>query len=173
MDAEALKRRRREPRVRDNPMALVAHDVMVKAEEKFRRAHLLAEAMEPHLLQRISESKVYSYTNDREDRNVPPGDVLLAAALAAGISLDQRLGLVPDPRDAEMNELRAQIAAMRNEMANLRAELTGRDSARDEAAARAERVAQRRAWAVRSEASKPPTGQPTPETRRPGRSGRR
>ena len=64
--------------------------------------------MEPHLLKRINNSAIYGYTNDRQDRNVPPGDVLLAAALAAGISLDEKLGMVRQAHD--MEELRAQIA---------------------------------------------------------------
>src|SRR5262245_22138944 len=124
-----LRRRHRQPRVRDNPMAGLAHEVMVEAERAFRRADALAAGMEPHLLKRVNDSAIYGYTNDRADRNVPPGDVLLAAALAAGISIDQKLGLTRDGRDPEMDDMRSQIAEMREEMANLRAELTGRDGA--------------------------------------------
>src|SRR5215472_8359398 len=98
MEDGSRKRRRREPRVRDNPMARIAHAVMVEAERAFRRADALAAGMEPHLRKRVNDSAIYGYTNDREDRNVPPGDVLLAAALAAGISLDQKLGIPPDAR---------------------------------------------------------------------------
>src|SRR5215469_9924776 len=93
--------RTREPRVRDNPMARLAHQVMVEAEQAFRRADALAAGMEPHLLKLIKNSAIYGYTNDRPDRNVPPGDVLLAAALAAGISLDEKLGLVRQVQDID------------------------------------------------------------------------
>ena len=175
-----LRRRQRQPRVRDNPMASLAHEVMVEAERAFRRADALAAGMEPHLLKRVNDSAIYGYTNDRLDRNVPPGDVLLAAALAAGISIDQKLGLTRDGRDPEMDDMWSQIAEMREEMANLRAELTGRDEAAAErpkappelAVTRAERAAQRRALARRSEAAGRPSSQPTPRVRRSGRGGR-
>jgi len=49
----------------------------------------------------------------------------VAAALAAGISIDDKLGMTQDIRDTEMDDMRSQIAEMRQEMANLRAELTG------------------------------------------------
>ena len=175
-----LKRRQRQPRVRDNPMARLAHQVMVEAERAFRRADALAAGMEPHLLKRVNDSAIYGYTNDRPDRNVPPGDVLLAAALAAGISIDDKLGMTQDTHDTEMDDMRSQIAEMREEMANLRAELTGRDGAAAErleappapAVRRADRAAQRRAWARRSEAGAPPPSQPTPSVRRGGRGSR-
>ncbi len=80
-------------------MARLAHEVMVDAERAFRRADALAVGMEPHLLKCVNDSAIYGYTNDRPDRNVPPGDVLLAAALAAGISIDQKLGMKQDTRD--------------------------------------------------------------------------
>jgi hypothetical protein len=153
-------------------MARIAHEVMVEAERAFRRADALSAGMEPHLLRRVNQSAIYGYTNDREDRNVPPGDVLLAAALAAGISLDQKLGVPPDARDADLQNLQAQIAQMREEMARLRAELTGDSGATadeaDTAAARAIRAAQRREWARRSGAASPPS-QPAPGARRGGR----
>jgi hypothetical protein len=170
-------RRNREPRVRDNPMALLAHQVMVDAERALKRADALAAAMEPHLLKRIKNSAIYGYTNDRKDRNVPPGDVLLAAALVTGISLDERLGLVRQQN--EMGVMRAQMTEMREEIAELRAELAGRngepvdrpDAAADPvAAAKAQRAAERRAWAEGStEAERPNT--PAPDAGRS--SGRR
>src|SRR6266536_487708 len=101
MDSSLPKRRLREPRVRDNPMARLAHAVMFEAERVFRRADALAGEREPHLLKRVNDSAIYAYTNDRPDRNVPPGDVLLAAALAAGISLDQKLGVDRGARDRD------------------------------------------------------------------------
>ena len=176
MDDGSPKRRRREPRIPDNPMARIAHEVMVEAERAYRRADALAAGMEPHLLKRVNDSAIYGYTNDRPDRNVPPGDVLLAAALAAGISVDEKLGVAPNARDAEMADLRAQVAEMRDQMTQLRAEVVGRNRApseergdSDRATARAERAAQRRAWAQRSEASRPPS-QPAPIPRSGGRS---
>jgi hypothetical protein len=179
MDDGSPKRRRREPRIRDNPMARIAHEVMVEAERAYRRADALAAGMEPHLLKRVNDSAIYGYTNDRPDRNVPPGDVLLAAALAAGISLDRKVGVARGARNAEMEDLRAQIADMRDEMAQLRAEVIGRNGApserpagdRNSAIMRAERATQRRAWAQRSEAGGPPAqATPTPRhgSRRPG-----
>src|SRR5215831_8512472 len=147
------QKRNREPRVRDNPMALLAHQVMVEAERSLKRADALAAAMEPHLLKRVKNSAIYGYTNDREDRNVPPGDVLLAAALVTGISLDEKLGLVRQQN--EMGEMRAQMTEMRQEIAELQAQLAGRhgepaeppDAAADPlAAAKAKRRAEREAW---------------------------
>ena len=161
-----MKRRERQPRVRNNPMALVAHRVMVDAERAFRTADRLAAGMEGHLLQRISDSQIYQYTTEREQRNVPPGDVLLAAALAAGISIDEELGLVRQASDIE--EMRAQIAEMREEMAGLRAALGQQVEEPDRVAARAERAAARQAWAQRSRASGPPSA-PPPAPRRGGR----
>ena len=168
------KRRQRQPRVRDNPMARIAHKVMVEAEQEFRRAEMLAAGMEPHLLKRVNDSAIYGYTNDRPDRNVPPGDVLLAAALAAGISIDQKLGMARQAND--MDELRAQVAEMREQMANLQAQLalTGgapAGPAADRDRGRAERAAQRLAWARRSEGGPPPS-QPIPSARRSGRGSR-
>src|SRR5579883_3186939 len=74
----------------DNPMAALARQVLVEAERAFATAPALAAALAPHLGRRYSDSSIYAYTNER---SVPPGDVLLAAALAAGISLDDKLGL--------------------------------------------------------------------------------
>jgi hypothetical protein len=175
MDANPLKPRRRQPRVRDNPMARIAHDVMVEAERALRRADALSVGMEPHLLKRVSDSTIYAYTNDREDRNVPPGDVLLAAALVAGISLDQKLGLTPETPETELDGLRAQMAEMRQEMASLRAEVVGRDGTpadgaptADDAGTKVDRAAQRRNWARQSGAA----GQPPASTPSPRRGGR-
>src|SRR5690348_15826534 len=142
VDSESPKRRRREPRVRDNPMARIAHEVMVEAERTFRRADALSAGMEPCILERVDDSAITGYTNDRQDRNVPPGDVLLAATLAAGVSLGQKLGLAGGALDAELREMRAQIAEMREEMATMRDKLSGEP---DDAKAR--RRAQRLAWA--------------------------
>jgi hypothetical protein len=157
-------------------MARIAHDVMVEAERAFRRADALSAGMEPHLLKRVNQSAIYGYTNDREDRNVPPGDVLLAAALAAGISLDGKLGLAPDTTHAVTADVRAQLAEMRDEIAQLRAEVTGLKGApspvpddRDMATVKAERAAQRRAWAERSHADVA-AGEPARTTRGGGRS---
>src|SRR5262249_33722922 len=78
-------------------------------------------------LHQVSNSAIYQYTapGSERKRNVPPGDVLLAAALAAGLSLDEKLGLVRQANDIEI--LRAQLAEMRDEMASLRAVVTGSD----------------------------------------------
>lgn len=172
VENNAPRQRRRAPRVPDNPMALIAHEVMVEAERAFRRADALSESMEPHLLKRVNNSSIYGYTNDRADRNVPPGDVLLAAAVAAGISIDEKLGLARQSRDIE--ELRTQVAEMREEMAILRAAIAGAggtpDEQRDRATTRTKRAAERRAWAQRSPADTPSsTATPTVQQRRPTR----
>jgi hypothetical protein len=145
-------------------MARVAHEVMVEAERAFRRADALAAGMEPHLLKRVNDSAIYGYTNDRQDRNVPPGDVLLAAALAAGISLDRKLGMAGGTRDADLQEMRAQIADMREEMASMRDQMSG-----GLADAKADRAAERLAWARRSASPDTPSS-PVPSPRRGGRS---
>ncbi len=158
-------------------MAAIAHEVMVEAERAFRRADALSAGMEPYLLKRVTDSAIYAYTNDRPDRNVPPGDVLLAAALAAGISLDHKLGVDRGARDRDVDDLRAEMAEMRAEVASLRAELSGRSGAptgegepmSEAQAARQERAAQRRAWAARSGAGAP-AGQVPPAARPGGRS---
>jgi hypothetical protein len=158
-------------------MARIAHEVMVEAERAFRRADALAGGMEPHLLKRVNDSAIYGYTNDRQDRNVPPGDVLLAAALAAGISLDRKLGIAPEADHADMEDVRAQIAEMRAEMASLRAGLSGQVGARADpselvdqrALTKSGRAARRQAWAQQSESTGPP-GPQTPSPRRGGRS---
>jgi len=164
----SIKRRQRQPRVDDNPMALLAQRVMVEAKDAFRTADELAAAMEPHLLHQVSNSAIYQYTapGSERKRNVPPGDVLLAAALAAGLSLDEKLGLVRQANDIEI--LRAQLAEMREEMASLRAVVTGGDGtpvAVDIATARVNRAAHRQAWAQRSKADAGPPDEPGPNTR--------
>jgi hypothetical protein len=65
VEVASPKRRTRQPRVRDNPMARVAHEVMVEAERAFRRADALSAGMEPHLLKRVNDSSIYGYTNER------------------------------------------------------------------------------------------------------------
>jgi hypothetical protein len=92
-------------------MAAQAFEVLIEAERAFRRADALAAAMEPHLQKLYKNGAIYSYTNKRV---VPPGDVLLAAAVAAGISLDDRLGIGREPNETErqMAELRSQVEGL-------------------------------------------------------------
>jgi hypothetical protein len=176
------KRRRRSPRIEDNPMAVLAQEVVTAAKGVFDTADELAAAMKPHLLQQVSNSKIYQYTtrNKERKRNVPPGDVLLAAALVAGISIDEQLGLIRQA--SEIDILRAQFAEMREEMASLRAALAGQagppveDPANEDDAASAEvrRAFQRKAWAQGSKADAGgQRSEPTPGSRRTGRAGRR
>jgi hypothetical protein len=141
-------------------MATVAHEVMVEAERVFRFAPALAEAMEPHLLARISDSRIYGYTNERKDQNVPPSDVMLAAALAAGISIDQKLGLAARSADDPVEGMRAELLEMREQIADLQRRLnvpggpapTRQTETSDEiTTAKAERAARRKAWAQRSQ----------------------
>src|SRR5262249_38196290 len=146
-----------------SPMAVLAREVLVEAERTFRRADALAAEMEPHLRKRYGDSAIYAYTNERA---VPPGDVLLAAALAAGISLDEKLGINRQESGGErpVRELRSQMAHIRDEMASLRAGAAGEPAA-DRIAegvsapgpARAER---RRQWARQSSAAPPPDQTP-------------
>ena len=139
-------------------MAQLAQRVMAEANDAFRTADELAAAMKPHLLKQVSNSAIYQYTNAR---TVAPGDVLLAAALAAGLSLDEELGTVRQANEIEI--LRAQVTEMREEMASLRAMMAGGDRAPakppmtgDVGAAAADRASRRRAWAERSRAADSP-----------------
>ncbi len=159
-------------------MAVLARQVLIEAERALDKADALAVAMEPHLQRRYSDSAIYAYTNER---SVPPGDVLLAAALAAGISLDEKLGL--DRRQTEtgreIGDLRAEMAQLRSIVANLEQRLTGqaavpsdRQSAADVGLIASERRARRLEWARRSEAGPPPdqtppAGRPAGRTRQP------
>src|SRR5207302_1942926 len=97
------ERRHRPPRVPGNPMARVAREIAKDAIEEAGNADSLTAGMEPHLQRRLGGSALYAYTNDRA---VPPGDVLLAMALATGISLDDRLGIGRGP-----SEVQRQLAA--------------------------------------------------------------
>jgi hypothetical protein len=123
--------------------------------------------MEPHLQRRYSESAIYSYTNER---SVPPGDVLLAAALAAGISLDEKLGIVRhrtetgreiDEQRAEMDELRSVVAGLQDRLTGERGQLPELQGAPTNlASSESGRRARRREWARRSEPSPPPQSAP-------------
>lgn len=165
----------RRPRSPDNPMAVLARQVLVEAERALDKAEALAAAMEPHLQRRYSDSAIYAYTNER---SVPPGDVLLAAALAAGISLDEKLGL-PRPRSdtgREIDELRAEMAQLSGVVASLQERLPGSaDMPHDRQGLAGPpedgaRRARRRDWARSSEAGppvqSPPAGRATGRDRR-------
>lgn len=161
-------------RAPQNPMAVLAYRVLDEAVRAVRTADALAAVMEPYLQKRYGNSAIYAYTNERA---VPPGDVLLAAALAAGISLDERLGVGREPTDAErqMDELRAELATVRDQVAALQERVGGPErstperAAQDAQDARADRRARRRDWARRSAASQPvaspPAGRPSGRAR--------
>jgi hypothetical protein len=156
-------------------MVRLAQQVLDEAVRAAGTADALAMRMEPHVQKRYGNSAIYAYTNERA---VPPGDALLAAALAAGISLDEKLGLVRQQTDIErqVEELRAEMAELRDVVVELKGGLTHLDRTPDErqqtptdhAAIRAEREAVRREWARRSAAAGPPT-QPAPINRPAGR----
>jgi myo-inositol catabolism protein IolC len=110
-------------------MAQVAHELMVEAMQRVGKAEGLAIRMEALLDKRYGESAIYAYTNAR---SVPPGDVLLAAAAAAGVSVDERLGIgrQPDATERELaaqgqvlDQLRSQLEALRKQVADLQADL--------------------------------------------------
>src|SRR5215471_2156096 len=152
------KRRQRQRRVPDNPMALAAYRVMVAAEKVFKTTNALAAGMESHLHVPVRGGQIQQYLYEEpEKRNVPPGDVLLAAAQAAGISVDRELGVVHEPTEVE--RMRAEMTELREEVAQIRAEMAARSDAPadqsatvdDLTAARAEREAQRQAWAEQSQ----------------------
>src|SRR6266700_130384 len=157
------RRRRREPRAADSPMAVLARQVLVEAERAFRKADALAAGMEPHLRKRYGDSAIYAYTNERA---VPPGDVLLAAALAAGISLDEKLGIDRQETEVErqVGELRSQMAQLREEVASLRGRVGEATAAGPAAVASAPageltRAEKRRQWGRQSVAAPPPSQQ--------------
>jgi hypothetical protein len=134
-------------------MATLAREVLVEAERTFKRAEVLAAAMEPHLRKKYGDSAIYAYTNERA---VPPGDVLLAAARAAGISLDRKLGM--DGKEGglrqEVAELKAEMERMKGQMAKVDAQLSGRRG----------RQAERERWTQRPAANqgrRPPTTPPS------------
>ena len=147
-------------------MARLAQQVLDEAVRAAGTADALAERMEPHVQKRYGNSAIYAYTNERA---VPPGDALLAAALATGISLDEKLGLVRKQSEVErqVEELRAEMAELRGIVANLQGGLGRRDEAPDREAApdleavRAERRAQREAWARQSAGDASPAQPPS------------
>jgi hypothetical protein len=164
METSPTNRRRREPRVPDNPMAVLARAVLNQAVKAADTADALTALMEPHLRKRYGGSAIYQYTNERA---VPPGDVLLAAAAATGISLDEKLGIGSDRTELrrQMDDLRLEMARMREEMGELRTA-----SAADAPSPAESARAGRRDWAQRSTPA-PETGQ-TPASRGAGRSRR-
>jgi hypothetical protein len=153
-------------------MAVQAFEVLIDAERAFKRADALAAAMEPHLNKLYKNGAIYSYTNQRV---VPPGDVLLAAAVAAGISLDEKLGIGREPSEAErqMAELRVQVERLHGQVAALQERLNGGgDGVGDAGTATSRRNAERRAWA-RGSSPAQPAEQPPTTRRSPGRQGGR
>jgi hypothetical protein len=100
-------------------MAVLARQILVEAGRAFDSAGALVAAIEPHLQRRYSDSTIYAYASERL---VPPGDVLLAAALVAGISVDEKLGLKGDQTETgkQIEELRAEMAQLRDVVAGLR-----------------------------------------------------
>jgi hypothetical protein len=169
--------RHRPPRAPQNPMARLAQQVLDEAVRAAGTADALAERMEPHVQKRYGNSAIYAYTNERA---VPPGDALLAAALATGISLDEKLGFVRQQSEVErqVEELRAEMAELRGMVAGLHGgqlrpdEAGGQEPAPDVADVRAERQAQRQDWARRSvgpapSAQTPPANRPAGRPRRP------
>jgi uncharacterized coiled-coil protein SlyX len=110
-------------------MAQAAQELMVEALQRVGKAEGLAIRMEALLDKRYGESAIYAYTNAR---SVPPGDVLLAAVAAAGVSVDERLGIGRQPDATErqlaaqaqvLDELRSQLDAQRKQVADLQADL--------------------------------------------------
>jgi hypothetical protein len=139
-------------------MAVLARTVLEQAVKAADTADALTALMEPHLHKRYGGSAIYQYTNDRA---VPPGDVLLAAAAATGISLDEKLGIGSDRTELrrQMDDLRLEVARMREEMGELRAASPGAGGAA--AAAESSRAGSRRDRARRSAAARDPGQSPT------------
>jgi hypothetical protein len=154
-------------------MARLAQQVLDEAVRAAGTADALAERMEPHVQKRYGNSAIYAYTNERA---VPPGDALLAAALATGISLDEKIGLVRKQSEVErqVEELRAEMSELRGIVADLqggldrRPETPDRDAAPDMEAIRAARRAAREEWARQSSGDPPPEQLP-PASRSAGR----
>jgi len=155
-------------------MARLAQQVLDEAVRAAGTADALAERMEPHVQKRYGNSAIYAYTNERA---VPPGDALLAAALATRISLDEKLGLVRQQSEVErqVEELRVEMAELRGIVADLqgdhgsRDEAANREPAADLEAIRAKRRADREAAILQSAGDESPA-QPSPVDRSAGRS---
>jgi hypothetical protein len=113
--------RRSPARVSENRMARVACELLEKALGAVGKADALAIQMEPLLNKRYGSSAIYAYTNRR---SVPPGDVLLAAAMVTGMSVDDQLGRARKQVDLEkqISDLRAEVDLLRRELGSLRAE---------------------------------------------------
>jgi hypothetical protein len=169
-------RRHRPPRVPDNPMAQIARQIAKDAIDEAGTADALTAGMESHLQRRLGGSALYAYTNDRA---VPPGDVLLAMALATGISLDDRLGIGREPSEVErqLDDFRSEMDRMRDTIAGLQARLDApstdarpseREADQHAQAAAADRAANRREWARGAPADGPATVA-SPPSRRSGR----
>ena len=146
-------------------MARLAQQVLDEAVRAAGTADALAERMEPHVQKRYGNSAIYAYTNERA---VPPGDALLAAALATRISLDEKLGLARQQSEVErqVEELRAEMAEMRGILANLQGghgsqdEAANQESAPDMEAILAKRRADREAAIRQSAGDEPPPEMP-------------
>jgi hypothetical protein len=149
-------------------MAVLARAVLNQAVKAADTADALTALMEPHLKKRYGGSAIYQYTNERA---VPPGDVLLAAAAATGISLDEKLGIGSDRTELrrQMDDLRLDVARMREEMGELRAASAAAGEAAD--ATESPRAGSRRDWARRSvpapDAGQAPAGRGAGRSRRP------
>ena len=158
---EPTSKRNRPSRSLDNPMAGLARRVLVEAERAFDTAPALAAAMEPHLGRRYSDSSIYAYTSER---SVPPGDVLLAAALAAGISLDGKLGLGSrGGLEHQVDRLWAEVAELHRAVARLEERLGGAGEPTEPAegpkapgSPGSDRRSRWEQWARRSRSSPPP-----------------
>jgi hypothetical protein len=125
-------------------MAVLARELLDEALHKFDSADALAAEMESDLKRVYSSSAIYAYAPGRQ--GVPPGDVLLAAARAGGISLDEKLGI---RREASaIDELRGQVESLREQVESL---MSGQGVSTAPTAAEARRR-ERREWASQAAA---------------------
>jgi hypothetical protein len=98
---------------RHNPMSKVVARVMAEAIDNAGKAMALSSRIEPIIGRTYADRTVSAW--GRGDV-MPPADVLLAAAKAVGIPLDERLGLTRGGMalEREIETIRAELEEQRN-----------------------------------------------------------
>jgi hypothetical protein len=109
---------------RRNEMSRIVARVMAEAIDNAGKALALGSKIQPLLGRSYADRTVSAW--GRGDV-MPPADVLLAAAKATGIPLDERLGIGREPTNAEreLAAIRGELEDQRNRIAELEATISG------------------------------------------------